>query len=58
MDAAGVGALFMQYYEDYNIGGIALREIFIRGASRRGDPYPNTEWGFGILDAYRSLIGS
>ena len=56
--AAGVGALFMQYYADYNIGGIALREIFIRGASKRGDPYPNTEWGFGILDAYRSLIGS
>ena len=52
--SAGVAALFMQQYGLPS--GIALREVFIRGAEPRGLPYPNTEWGFGILNAYESLI--
>lgn len=52
--ASGVAALFMQQYGMPS--GIALREVFIRGAEQRGVPYPNTEWGFGILNAYDSLL--
>jgi subtilisin family serine protease len=52
--SAGVAALFMQQYE--HINGIAVREIFIRGATPRGTPYPNTEWGYGIVNAYESLF--
>ncbi len=53
---AGVAALFMQYYIDYQISGVVVRELAIRGAIPRGNPYPNTEFGFGILDAYTSII--
>lgn len=53
---AGVAALFMQYYRDYHISGVVVRELAIRGAVPRGIPYPNTEFGFGILDAYASII--
>lgn len=52
---AGIGALFMQQYSRYYINGIMLREIFIRGAVPRGEPFPNTEWGYGIVDAYASI---
>lgn len=54
---AGVAALFMQNYEEENLNGIGVREVFIRGAMPRGVPYPNTEWGFGILQAERSVNG-
>lgn len=54
--SAGVAALFMQQYSEEALSGIAIREMFIRGAIPRGEPYPNTEWGFGILDAYESII--
>lgn len=53
--AAGIGALFMQNYSQYYINGIMMREIFIRGAKQRGEPFPNTEWGYGIVDAYASI---
>ncbi len=53
--SAGVGALFMQRYSRFFINGIMLREIFIRGAVQRGEPFPNTEWGYGIVDAYASI---
>ena len=53
--SAGIGALFMQNYSRYYINGIMLREIFIRGARQRGEPFPNTEWGYGIVDAYASI---
>lgn len=54
---AGVAALFMQNYEEESLNGIGVREVFIRGAMPRGVPYPNTEWGFGILQAERSVNG-
>lgn len=53
--AAGIGALFMQYYREYDLNGIMLQEVFIRGAQKRGEPYPNTEWGYGIANAYNSI---
>lgn len=54
--AAGIGVLFMERYGGDNVNGIAMRELFIRGAVPKGEPYPNTEWGFGMVDAYASLI--
>lgn len=53
--AAGIGALFMQQYASEGANSNTLREAFIRGAVPRGEPYPNEEWGFGIVDAYRSI---
>lgn len=55
--AAGIAALFMQQEGMETTSSNTLREIFIRGAQKRGEPYPNEEWGFGIVDAYNSLIG-
>lgn len=55
--AAGIGALFFQQYREYNLNGIMLREVFIQGAKRRGESFPNTEWGYGIVDAYASVTG-
>lgn len=54
--AAGIGAMFMQQYASEGANSNSLREAFIRGAIPRGEPYPNEEWGFGIVNVYRSLI--
>ncbi len=53
--ATGIGALFMENAGGDGITGIAMREMFIQGAVPRGVPSPNTEWGFGIVDAYASI---
>lgn len=53
--ATGIGALFMEQNGEEGVTGIAMKELFIQGAIPRGTPYPNTEWGFGIVDAYASL---
>lgn len=55
--ATGIGALFMEHGGEEGVTGIAMREIFIQGAVPRGVPSPNTEWGFGIVDAYASITG-
>lgn len=52
---AGISALFMQKYAGAGANSNTLREALIRGAVPRGEPYPNTEWGYGIVDAYRSI---
>lgn len=52
---AGIAALFMQQYSDFIISGNSVRELLIRGAERRGDEYPNREWGYGTVDAYDSI---
>ncbi len=52
---AGISALFMQQYAGMGANSNTLREALIRGAVPRGEPYPNTEWGYGITDAYRSI---
>lgn len=53
--ATGIGALFMEHGGRNGITGITMREMFIQGAVPRGVPVPNTEWGFGIVDAYASI---
>lgn len=53
--ATGIGALFMEQSGRNWITGITMREMFIQGAVPRGVPVPNTEWGFGIVDAYASI---
>lgn len=53
--AAGITALFMQEYKDYIISGNSVRELFIRGAERRGEEFPSREWGYGTVDAYASI---
>ncbi len=50
---AGISALFMQQYG--SISGNTVREYLVRGANRRGDGYPNREWGYGTVDAYNSI---
>jgi subtilisin family serine protease len=52
----GIAALFMQQYEDFYISGNSVRELLIRGAQRRGEEYPNREWGYGVVDAFESLF--
>lgn len=53
---AGIAALFMQQYSPYLISGNSVRELLVRGAERRGEEYPNREWGYGTVDAFNSLI--
>lgn len=53
---AGVSALLLQQYAHQGANNNALREALIRGATPRGEPSPNTEWGYGTIDAYRSII--
>lgn len=55
---AGIGALFMQQHAFEGANSNTLREALIRGAVPRGEPYPNEEWGFGIVDAYESITTS
>ncbi len=52
----GINALFMQQYLEAGTG-FYTKELLIRGAVGRGDPVPNQEWGYGTVDAYRSLLG-
>lgn len=54
----GICALFLQQYAFFGINGLSAKELLIRGAIPRGEPYPNTEWGYGIVNAYRSLTDS
>lgn len=53
---AGVTSLLMQHYTNQGMNNNAFREVLIRGATPRGEPYPNTEWGYGTINAYRSII--
>ena len=53
---SGISALLMQQYANQGVNNNTLREALIRGATPRGEPYPNTEWGYGTVDAYRSII--
>lgn len=52
----GISALLMQQYANQGVNNNTLRETLIRGATPRGEPHPNTEWGYGTVDAYRSII--
>ena len=53
--AAGAAAQFMQWavveHNSPYVGGVALRNYFLRGAGRDSAySYPNRQWGYGRLD--------
>ena len=50
---AGTCALLLEY--DPKSSGRELQQDLIRGAIREDRTYPNQEWGYGILDVYRTL---
>lgn len=52
---SGIAALFMQQYSEYIISGNSVRELLVRGATRRGEEYPGREWGYGTVDAFASI---
>lgn len=52
-ETAGVSALLLEY--DPERSGRELQQYLIRGARRMDRSYPNPEWGYGILDVYRTL---
>lgn len=51
--AAGAAALLLEYAP--GISGAQIRLALIRGAKRTMQSYPNQEWGYGILDIYRTI---
>lgn len=57
---AGVGALLLEWgvvRRNYtNISTVEIRNLLIRGAKRSPNiSYPNTKWGYGILDLYSAF---
>lgn len=50
---AGVAALLLEYNPESS--GRELQQYLIRGAKRGERSYPNQEWGYGIVDVYRTL---
>lgn len=53
---SGISALLLQQHNGQGWNNNTLREALIGGATPRGEPHPNTEWGYGTVDAYRSII--
>lgn len=51
--AAGLTVLMMQYNPEYT--GVQIKNLFIRGAERGEGVYPNTQFGWGKIDIYRTL---
>jgi subtilisin family serine protease len=52
--AAGVALLMMEYDPRYT--GVQIKNYLIRGAKRDGRIYPNTEFGWGEIDIYETLL--
>ena len=52
--AAGIAVLLMEYDSDYT--GVQIKNYLIRGAKRDGRNYPNTEFGWGKIDIYETLL--
>ena len=52
--AAGVAMLLMEYNPEYT--GVQIKNYLIRGARREGELYPNTEFGWGKVDIYETLL--
>ena len=52
--AAGIAVLLMEYDSDYT--GVQIKNYLIRGAKRDGRSYPNTEFGWGKIDIYETLL--
>lgn len=58
--ATGVAAMLLEWGilkgNSINMDGFAVRNYLIRGARRvPGERYPNTQWGYGILDIYNTF---
>ena len=51
---AGVAVLMMEYDPDYT--GVQIKNYLIRGARRDARMYPNTEFGWGQVDIYGTLL--
>lgn len=51
---AGAALLLMEYRPEYT--GVQLKNYFIRGAVRNSGEYPNTEFGWGKLNIYETLL--
>ena len=52
--AAGIGVLMMEYNPEYT--GVQIKNYLIRGAGRGAGEYPNTEFGWGKIDIYETLL--
>ena len=51
---AGVALLLMEYDKSYT--GVQIKNYLIRGAKRDSRDYPNTEFGWGKMDVYETLL--
>lgn len=51
---AGIALLLMEY--DKNYTGVQIKNYLIRGAKRDARGYPNTEFGWGKMDIYETMI--
>lgn len=51
---AGIALLMMEYDPDYT--GVQIKNYLIRGAKRDNQQYPNTEFGWGRVDIYETLL--
>lgn len=52
--SAGVAVLMMEYNHEYT--GVQIKNYLIRGAKRDARKYPNTEFGWGKIDIYETLL--
>ena len=52
--AAGLTVLMMEYQPETT--GVQIKNYLIRGAKRDGRNYPNTEFGWGKIDIYETLL--
>ena len=51
---AGIALLLMEYDPAYT--GVQIKNYLIRGAKRDSREYPNTEFGWGKMDVYETLL--
>ena len=52
--AAGCAVLLLSYRSSYT--GLQIRNLMIKGATRKMLLYPNREWGYGQINIYNSLV--
>lgn len=52
--AAGISVLMMEYNPAYT--GVQIKSYLIRGAKRNAREFPNTEFGWGEIDIYETLL--
>ena len=52
--SAGIALLMMEYDPEFT--GVQMKSYLVRGAKRDGEDYPNTEFGWGKIDIYETLL--